>query len=116
ANGVEQLRRRLEQINSDIDLRLGQGQPRSTPPGSSAAGTADGNPAAIALRGLPPGATPAPSRSPGSLMPSGTVVPPPRNGPSGAGTLTPPGSTPPRPEPVDSANPGSLRPASAGAL
>ena len=26
ANGVEQLRRRLEQINSDVDLRIGQGQ------------------------------------------------------------------------------------------
>src|SRR5437762_9727317 len=26
ANGVEQLRRRLEQINSDIDVRFGQGQ------------------------------------------------------------------------------------------
>jgi len=28
ANGVEQLRWRLEQINSDIDVRLGQGQGR----------------------------------------------------------------------------------------
>ena len=26
ANGVEQMRRRLEQINSDVDVRIGQGQ------------------------------------------------------------------------------------------
>src|SRR5262245_56154593 len=32
SNGVEQLRRRLEQINSDIDVRLGQGQPATAAP------------------------------------------------------------------------------------
>ena len=31
-NGVEQLRRRLEQVNSDIDVRFGQGQGQPTPP------------------------------------------------------------------------------------
>src|SRR5262245_30225545 len=30
-NGVDQLRRRLEQINSDIDVRFGQGQVQSPP-------------------------------------------------------------------------------------
>ena len=40
-NGVEQLRRRLEQINSDIDVRFGQGQgPPPAPPPRSAGGGA----------------------------------------------------------------------------
>src|SRR6516162_3539153 len=37
-NGVEQLRRRLEQINSDIDVRFGQGQPTPPPPRSAGGG------------------------------------------------------------------------------
>ena len=47
-NGVEQLRRRLEQINSDIDVRFGQaqGQPANAPPSPHAAGGG-----AIASRG-----------------------------------------------------------------
>ncbi len=47
-NGVEQLRRRLEQINSDIDVRFGQaqGQPANASPSPHAAGGG-----AIASRG-----------------------------------------------------------------
>src|SRR6516225_8291172 len=37
-NGVEQLRRRLEQINSDIDVRFGQSQGQPTPPPSRPTG------------------------------------------------------------------------------
>src|SRR5437764_8675875 len=55
-NGVEQLRRRLEQINSDFDLRFGQGQgqgpgqnqgpPRNAAPNTRAgAGITDSSPA-----------------------------------------------------------------------
>jgi len=51
-NGVEQLRRRLEQINSDIDVRLGQGQGQPTtsaPPPRSAGGGAVASAAAGTL-------------------------------------------------------------------
>jgi len=37
-NVVEQLRRRLEQVNSDIDVRFGQGQGQPTPPPSRPTG------------------------------------------------------------------------------
>jgi tol-pal system protein YbgF len=118
-NGVEQLRRRLEQINSDIDVRFsqGQGQPRSS---HAAAGISDSGPSGpIAMRGPGPGATPAPgvtpglARPPSSLMPPGTLVPPPRDPPTGSGTLTPPGPPPAAPEPVTA---GGFRPPAGGAL
>src|SRR5271166_127923 len=50
-NGVEQLRRRLEQINSDIDVRFGQsqGQPTTPPPPRSAGGGAVASAAAGTL-------------------------------------------------------------------
>src|SRR5215469_2710010 len=60
ANGVDQLRRRLEQINGDIDLRLSQGQglPRNLAPTAHAsAGITDANPASqLAMRGSAPAA------------------------------------------------------------
>jgi tol-pal system protein YbgF len=115
-NVVEQLQRRLEQINSDLDVRLSQTQslPRSAPSNSrAAAGLSDSSPAgAIAMRGPPP----APSRSQPGDLPLGTVVPPPPGPMSGGGTLTPPILTPPRTELADVAGAGSLRPPSANPL
>jgi tol-pal system protein YbgF len=121
-NGVEQLRRRLEQINSDIDVRFGQGQgppttvspsPRSAGGGavtSAAAGT-------LSARGAPPVASAPP---PGSPMPPGTLVSPPPYIPTGLGTLTPPKNPPApsqfAPEPSSAAAGGSFRPPSSGVL
>jgi len=123
-NGVEQLRRRLEQINSDIDLRFGQnqGQPTTPPPPRSAGGGAVASAAAgtLSTRGAPPPASAAPMTPPGYQMPPGALVPPPPYTPTGPGTLTPPRS-PPGPPPFapepESAGPGSaLHPASLGVL
>jgi len=95
-NSVEQLRARLEQINSDVDLRLGQelGRPppgpRRPPGGGSGAGPPPGELAARSSPSLP-GPTPlTPSNSP---MPPGTVVPPPPYAPWTPGTLTPPNAS-----------------------
>jgi len=100
-NGVEQLRRRLEQINSDIDVRFGQGQPMTASPparpssGGAVAGT-------LSTRSPnPPTVTP-PS------MPAGT--PPPPYTPSGLGTLTPPGPTQLTPEFAGAEGGRTLRP------
>ena len=81
ANGLAQLKQRIEQINTDIDVRLGQGAPAvsalPTPPLAGRPGRVVGT-------------------EPGGLMPPGTVVPPPASGgPTPIfGTLTPPGSAP----------------------
>lgn len=123
-NGVEQLRRRLEQVNSDIETRFGQtavsqtpvsqtqGQPRTTVASSrSSAGITDSSPAGpVAMRGPPPGAVAPRPRSPNDALPPGTLVPPPQDMASGAGTLTPPGPTRPAPEPTTA----SLRPPGRG--
>ncbi len=119
-NGVEQMRRRLEQINSDIDVRIsqGQGQPRSPASSShAAAGITDSGPAGpLAMQGPGPGATPgpgaapAPPRPPSGLMPPGTLVPPPRDPPTGSGTLTPPGPPQVAPEPANTVTASSFRP------
>jgi tol-pal system protein YbgF len=116
-NGVEQLRRRLEQINGDIDVRLGQGQgPSATTSrptvGSSGAGTSP-------LRAAPPTMNQTASTQPTPPLPPGTVVPPPYT-PTGLGTLTPPGS-PQRPaqaalEPTAPPGAGTPRGASSGSL
>ena len=108
ANGLEQLRQRLEQVNSDLDVRLGQA-------GGGAAGLAPGRPGAA---GPPPAASSQgkfaadafPPPPPGGLMAPGTVVPPPTSGGGSGGglnpifnTLSPPGTAPPRspaPEPA----------------
>jgi len=136
-NGVEQLQRRLEQINSDIDLRLSQGPgqsqgpPRnSAPSGHASAGIADSSPAGqFAMRGPSPTANSARPRLTTDPMPPGTLVPPPPDRPGGgAGTLTPPGTPPvtspgtPRgatqsgPEALNVATAGNFRPPSVGEL
>ncbi|MGC2203501.1 MAG: tol-pal system protein YbgF [Stellaceae bacterium] len=115
-NGLEQLRRRLEQVNSDIDVRLGQdqSQARSAPPNShAAAGITDSSPArSLAMRGPSPGANLVRSRSADELMPPGTLVPPPPDPPGGAGTLTPPGPAHAKPEATMAAAGATLRPPS----
>jgi tol-pal system protein YbgF len=121
ANGVEQLRRRLEQINSDIDVRFGQGQgqPMAAPPTSrSAAAGAVASAAAgnLSPRGSPPAANSLPTSPPGLPMPLGTLVPPPPYTPTGPATLTPPGSTEPASEPASTGIGTSLRPPSSGLL
>ena len=93
ANGVEQLRRRLEQINSDIDVRFGQGQSATASPRSTGSNSATGT---LAPRGAAPTINQTASTQPSAALPPGTLVPPPSYTPTGLGTLTPPGS-PPRP-------------------
>ena len=127
-NGVEQLRRRLEQINTDIDLRFsqdqGQGQAplrNSSPNAHASAGVTDSNPAGhLVMRS--PSATASAGRStlaPDPVAPGALVAPPPDR-PGGAGTLTPPGMPPSlRPSDPDALNiatAGNLRPPSAGEL
>jgi tol-pal system protein YbgF len=121
-NGVEQLRRRLEQINSDIDVRFGQGQGQPTPPqprstgGGAVASAVAGTPPA---RGAPPAASTAPVAPHNPPMPTETLVPPPPYTSTGLGTLTPPkspaGSQPFAPEP-EKAGTGGVRPLSSGGL
>src|SRR6516165_3284305 len=122
-NGVDQLRRRLEQMNSDIDVRFGQGQgqPTTPPPPRSAGGGAVASAAAgtFSTRGAPPAASAVPMTPPGSPMPPRALVPPPPYTPTGPGTLTPP-RIPPGPPSFapesESAGPGSAHPASSGVL
>jgi tol-pal system protein YbgF len=118
-NGVEQLRRRLEQINGDLDVRLGQGRAQSAPPpprpassgpvASAAAGT-------LPARGAPPAASAAPAAPHTPPLPPGTPVPPLTYTPSGLGTLTPPKSPPLAPEPTIATVGDGFRSQSAGAL
>jgi tol-pal system protein YbgF len=135
-NGVEQLQRRLEQINGDIDLRFSQnpgqspGQSQSqgqAPPRNSAtsahasAGITDSSPARqFAMRGPSPTVNSARSGLASDSMPPGTLVPPSPARPGGAGTLTPPGTPPtatqPVPDALNVATAGNLRPPSAGDL
>jgi tol-pal system protein YbgF len=90
ANQLDQLRQRVEQINSDIGVRLGQGAP---PPAF---------PAAPMPRPVPAAAGPVPA-----LAPPGTPVPAPENG-----TLTPP--TPLLPRTADIGEAGNPNPPPAG--
>jgi tol-pal system protein YbgF len=126
-NGVEQLRRRLEQVNSDIDLRFSQGQGQgpirnAAPSAHASAGVTDSSPAGqLAMRG--PSPTTANSSRSGLAsdpMPPGTLVPPPPARPGGAGTLTPPGTplsaTQPVPGTLSVATVGNFRPPSASEL
>ena len=126
-NGVEQLRRRLEQINSDLDLRFsqsqGQGQmpPRnSAPSGHASAGMTDSPAGQFAMRGPLPAANSARPRPPADPMPPGTLVPPPPDRLGGPGTLTPPGipsgATQPVPDTLNVATAGNFRSPSAGEL
>jgi tol-pal system protein YbgF len=119
-NGVEQLRRRLEQINSDIDVRFGQGQGPPTspsPPPRSAGGGAVASAAAgtLSTRGPLPVANPPPA-IPGSPIPPGALVSPPPYTRTGPGTLTPPGATELAPDPASTGIGTSLRPPSSGVL
>jgi len=96
ANGVEQLRRRLEQINSDIEVRFGQGQGPSATASPRSTGSTSGT-GTLAPRGTTtPTMNQTASTQPSAPLPPGTLVPPPPYTPTGLGTLTPPGS-PPRP-------------------
>ena len=124
-NGAEQLRRRIEQISSDIEVRFNQGQgpPKGAPSNSHAAiGVTDTSPAGpVAMRGPPPVVSPTPTppptppRSSPSLMPPGRPVPPSRDPPPGIGSLTPPGPLPGT-EPTNFAATGGLRPPNASAF
>jgi tol-pal system protein YbgF len=131
-NGVEQLRHRLEQINSDIDLRLSQDQRlgqapsqgplrNSTPSAHASAGITDASPAGqLVMRSPSPTAGSGRSRLATDPAPPGTLVPPPPDRLGAAGTLTPPG-TPPRlrpsdPDALNVGTAGNLRPPSAGEL
>jgi tol-pal system protein YbgF len=119
-NGVEQMRRRLEQINSDIDVRSSQGlgQPRSTSSSFRAPATAtDSVPAVpIPMRGPPQFANAQLPRPPDPVMPPGALAPRLQDPPAGAGTLTPPNPTQSMPE-ATSVGPGrSSRPDSASSL
>src|SRR5712664_3941769 len=123
ANGVEQLRRRLEQINSDIDVRFGQGQGQSaaaSPRSTGASAVASAAAGTLSPRGIAPTAGLTASSQPGAPLPPGTLVPPPPYTPAGPGTLTPPGS-PQRPvqsalEPASTGAGSILRPSSSGIL
>jgi tol-pal system protein YbgF len=124
-NGVEQLRRRLEQVNSDIDVRFGQGQGSPTtppPPPHSPGGGAVASAAAgtLSTRGAPPAVGAPPMTPPGFPMPPVTSVPPPPYTPTGPGTLTPPkslvGPPPFAPESESAGTGNALYPASSGVL
>ncbi len=101
-NGVEQLRRRVEQINSDTEVRLNQGQPKVASSNSLAvAGVTDTSPAGpITMRSPPPVVSPASPRRSAGLMPPGTLTPP-----------ATPGA-----EPTNVTSAGGLRPPTPGAL
>jgi tol-pal system protein YbgF len=118
-NGVEQLRRRLEQINSDIEVRFNQGQPqaRVSPSASrAAAGITDSTlTGPMAMESPMPGANPSPPRTSGTLTPPGTLVPPP-DVPGAIGPFTQPAPTQAPSEATTAATGGSLRPPSTGAL
>jgi len=106
-NGLQQLRQRVEQINSDFDVRFNEmagGGGAASGPASGRSGAAGASSPAASSGGY----AGEPS-APGGLMPPGTVVPPPSGGDTGGGlnpifnTLSPPGTAPPRrsaPEPA----------------
>jgi tol-pal system protein YbgF len=127
-NGVEQLRRRLEQINSDIDLRFSEGQGQGPPRNSTASAHASAGMTAPSPAGQLVMRTPSPTADSGRSrlatdpVPPGTLAPPPPppDRPGGAGTLTPPG-TPPNlrqsgADTLNVATAGNFRPPSAGEL
>jgi tol-pal system protein YbgF len=92
ANQVAQLRQRLEQINSDIDVRLGQG---GGGPGPVAAATHPG-PRPLAAAPSVDGAGAGSSAPPARALAPGSEVPAPQ---PIFGTLTPPGQMPAQPPP-----------------
>ena len=119
-NGVEQLRRRLEQINSDIDVRFGQGQPTPPPPRSAGGGAVSSAAAGpLPARGAPQATSPAPLAPQNPVTPPGNLALPPPYTPTGVGTLTPPKSPAgphPSPELENAGTGGAIRPPSSGGL
>lgn len=118
-NSVAQLRARVEQINSDIDVRLSQEQSSSpNAPRRSLGGgaTAAAAPGTLAARGSPLPASPTPLASPSPPMPPGTLVRPPPYAPWTPGTLTPPSPTEAAADPVIAGPGGGLRAPSPGTL
>jgi tol-pal system protein YbgF len=115
ANGIDRLKQRVEQVNADIDVRLGDAAGGAAPaaPPPRGGGFASRSAAAAEAGRFPP----APPT--GGLMPPGTVVPAP---PGGGGlspifnTLTPPGTAPSRPLPEPPEGPPPAETASAGGL
>jgi len=108
-NGLDQLRQRVEQINSDFGVRFDQMSGGAAPPPGRP--SAAGSPATPNTRfaGEPP--------APGGLMPPGTAVPAPSNGGGGLNpifnTLSPPGAGPSRPPAADA---GRAEPPSGGSI
>lgn len=100
-NGLDQLKQRIEQINSDFDVRVSQMGGASANAGPPPRGLSADQPR-IAGAGPPP-----------ASMPPGTVVPPPSGGGGGLNpifnTLSPPGTAPqrapPAAEPLNAAPP-----------
>ncbi len=121
-NEVEQLRQRLEQVNSDIDVRLGQGQGQaSAPPEPPLPRRPFPGPAMAASEPAP--VTDAPPVPYGRPPPPDSLQPPDQS--ASFGTLTPPGAAGPPPErpypgPAElgkqAASAGSLRPPGDAAL
>jgi tol-pal system protein YbgF len=111
-NEVQQLRQRLEQINSDIDVRFSQGQGDGQ--GGSHPRTAD----SVASRGPPPRPSSAALTAYSGTMSHGPPPPPPPPEPApppSQGTLTPPGMhRGPPPAPVAAA--GGAHPPGRGML
>ncbi|MBV9859640.1 MAG: tol-pal system protein YbgF [Alphaproteobacteria bacterium] len=117
ANRVEQLRQRLEQINSDIETRFSQGAgaamasavpsspPPPPPPRSRSGASASSQPIPLDA----PASSAGTLTPPTSLMPAGTVVPPPSGVSPVFGTLSPPGSPSSVPE-LPNAGPAPLHP------
>ena len=123
-NGVEQLRQRLEQVNSDIDVRLGQGQGQAMAPPEPPLSRR--SPAGPALAASEPAPVSDASAAPYGRRPPPDAFPPPDQS-ANFGTLTPPGASGPPPErpypgPAEyapqtaSAASGTLRPPGASAL
>jgi tol-pal system protein YbgF len=118
ANQVQQLRQRLEQVNSDIDLRLagpnqGPSMARAGPPPPLPPPVA---PPLMRPEGPPPGVGAETAELPaGAVAPPGALLPP----PDATGTLTPPGTAPPPASATEGDGPhpaaGTLPPESASA-
>jgi tol-pal system protein YbgF len=101
ANGLDQLKQRVEQINSDFDVRFSQMSGQPTPGPSTSSRNSPGEPTRV-VAGAPPTL----------LFPPGTAVPPPATGTAPIfGTLTPPGTAPARQPPPSAPEPASTEPA-----
>ncbi|HYZ41489.1 MAG TPA: tol-pal system protein YbgF [Stellaceae bacterium] len=118
-NGVEQLQRRMEQINSDIDTRFSQAQaqPRGAMSDSHAsASLADSAPTGTIAMRPPSPVHPGRSNRTGDLTPPGTLVPPPPDPGPATGGLSSPGPSQFGSEIATAAPAAPLRPRSTGAL